>query len=102
MQSSEIILKSQSNDSKLIALGALQNCVQTKWGILPDNEKAGIRVKFITQTFSRKIHRIIFESFIEQAIVETCKKTMNGDQSTKSLLTKMNTTLIRSEIIVNI
>lgn len=76
MQSSEIILKSNSPQSKIIALTALQQCIQTQWKVLPPAEKDGIR------------------RFIESVIVKSCEQIQGGQSDLKAFLTKLNTTLI--------
>merc|ERR1712159_716014 len=76
MQSSEIIIKSSNVGSKLIALRILQVCIQKRWKLLPKIEKIGIR------------------NFLEQIMIEMCKKISLGKEELKPLLTKINTTLI--------
>jgi len=70
----EIIAKSESLESKMIALAILEKCIKTRWQILPTQSKKGIK------------------GFVESLVVK-----LSQDPNVKDLgpfLTKLNTVLI--------
>ena len=70
----EIIQKSSKLESKMIALSILEKCIKTRWNILPDPSKKGMK------------------GFVESLVVKLSQDPHLADKG--PFLTKLNTVLI--------